>query len=316
MTQIKDLSLRAVQSTTVSLVWRAIDGYRARVKRFLLIVLRCAALIYFGTVALFAGFQRQLIYFPSRPFGTEEKMSQIAASIGFEPWRDAQGQRIGWRKVPPNGTAPKNRMIVFHGNAGCAFDRTQYAKGFGYLDQGQTWQTYLFEYPGYGSRPGTPSQEAFCAAGRAALEQLAREDTRPIYLTGESLGTGLACALAGEMPQKVAGLFLMTPFAALGDVASHHYPWLPVGLILRDRWESAAALRHYHGPVAVMIAGEDEIVTAAQGQKLYDSYTGPKKRWIDPDATHNTVANTESMPWWREVSDFLIENSGPRLSPR
>src|SRR5689334_7228572 len=101
-------------------------------------------------------------------------------------------------------------MIVFHGNAGAAFDRTQYAKGFGNIQQGQVWQTYLFEYPGYDSRPGSPSQESLCAAGREAIEQLAAEDSRPIYLTGESLGSGVACALAGAVPQEVSGLFLMT----------------------------------------------------------------------------------------------------------
>jgi hypothetical protein len=274
------------------------------------------ALIYFGTVALFAGLQRHLIYFPSRALASEEKMARIAAPLGLEPWHDSQGQRIGWRQMPPPNAPAGNRMVVFHGNAGCAFDRSQYAAGFGHLDAGQTWQVYLFEYPGYGGRPGVPGQESFCAAGRAAIEQLAMEDSRPIFLAGESLGSGPACALAGEMPQKVAGLFLMTPFATLGEVAAHHFPWLPVNLILRDRWDNAAALRRYHGPVAVMLAGEDEVVTMAQGQKLFDGYTGPKRHWIDPEATHNTVSNSAMLPWWREVSDFLIESGGPRLSPR
>ena len=61
-----------------------------------------------------------------------------------------------------------------------------------------------------------------------------------------------------------------------------------------------------------MIAGEDEVVTAAQSQKLYEGYTGPKSRWIDPDATHNTVSNSATLPWWREVSDFLLESAAPR----
>lgn len=280
-------------------------------KRFLLIVLRVILLTYVGSVAIFGFFQRKLIYFAPRPLATEQKMASLAASVGFEPWRDAQGQRIGWRQMLPEGMHPGNRMVVFHGNAGCAFDRTQYAKGFGHLRQGQLWQTYLFEYPGYDSRPGTPSQESFCAAGRAAVEQLAAEDSRLIFLTGESLGGGLACALAGELPQKIAGLFLMTPFATLGEVASHHYPWLPVRYILADRWDNVTALQKYHGPVAVMIAGEDEVVTAAQSKKLYNGYAGPKQRWLDADATHNTVSNSTFLPWWQEVSDFLLYNDKP-----
>lgn len=283
-------------------------------KRLLLIGLRSVILIYLGLLMLFGFFQRQLIYFPSRPLAPEEKMIRLAASVGFEPWRDAHGWRIGWRQIPPPGVHPANRMIVFHGNAGSAFDRTQYAKGFGYLQQGQTWQTYLFEYPGYDSRQGKPSQESFCAAGREAVEQLAVEDARPIYLTGESLGAGLACALAGELPEKISGIFLMTPFASLGEVASHHYPWLPANLILVDRWNNIEALRKYHGRLAVMIAGQDEVVTAAQSEKLYASYTGPKSRWIDADATHNTVSNSTFLPWWQDVSEFLLVDTRPHLS--
>lgn len=283
-------------------------------KRLLLVLLRSLVLIYLGTVSLFGFFQRKLIYFPSRPLAAEDKMTHLAASVGVEPWRDTHGQRIGWKQIPPAGVQPKNRMVVFHGNAGSAFDRTQYAKGFGNLEQGGMWQTYLFEYPGYDSRPGTPSQESFCTAGREAIEQLATEDSRPIFLSGESLGSGVACALAGDLPQQVAGIFLMTPFAVLGEVASHHYPWLPVSLILQDRWNNTEALRKYHGRVAVMIAGEDEVVTTAQSEKLYASYAGPKQRWFDTDATHNTVSNSTFLPWWQEVSDFLLTDTQPRLS--
>lgn len=284
-------------------------------KRFLRVALRSLLLIYMGTVTLFGLFQRKLIYFPSRPLATEEKMAHLAMSVGFEPWRDAHGQRIGWRQIPPAGVAPRNRMIVFHGNAGCAFDRSQYAKGFGNIQQGQAWQTYLFEYPGYDARPGAPSQESFCAAAGTAIEQLATEDARPIYLTGESLGSGVACALAGALPQKVAGIFLMTPFRSLGEVAAHHYPWLPIRLLLRDRWDSAEALGKYHGPVAIMIAGQDEVVTTVQGERLYAGYAGPKRRWFDSEATHNTVSNSTFLPWWQEVSDFLLTDTRQRLSP-
>jgi len=242
-------------------------------------------------------------------------MIQLAQSVGFEPWRDAHGQWIGWRQIPPAGAQPKNRMIVFHGNAGAAFDRSQYAKGFGHLEQGQTWQTYLFEYPGYDGRPGTPSQESLCAAAREAIGLLSTEDSRPIFLTGESLGSGVACMMAGELPQKVSGIFLMTPFSSLGEVGSHHYPWLPIRLLLRDHWNNTEALGKYHGRVAVMIAGQDEVVTTAQSEKLYASYAGPKQRWLDADATHNTVSNSTFLPWWQEVSDFLLTDTRQRLSP-
>jgi pimeloyl-ACP methyl ester carboxylesterase len=278
-----------------------------------LITLVCGiAVLYLGLVALLASNQRRLIYFPGRPLGSEEKMARIAVPLGLEPWRDAEGLRIGWRQVDPAAGPAPRRMVDFHGNAGSAFERSQYLLGFGRMDQGRTWQVFLFEYPGYDVRPGEPGEESFVAAGRKALEQLVAEDSRPIFLTGESLGGGLACRLAGMVPQQVAGLFLMTPFASMAEVGSHHYPWLPVNLVLRDRWDNVAALRNYHGPVAIMVAGQDEVVTSAQSHKLYESYSGPKRQWVDPDATHNTVSNAPAEAWWREVSDFLIEHAVPR----
>jgi uncharacterized protein len=288
--------------------------YLTWVKRIFIVLLCGLAVLYLAIVALFAAKQRQLLYFPGHALGSEEKMTKIAVPLGLEPWRDAQGVRIGWRQVAPPGGPALHRMIVFHGNAGTAFERSQYVIGFGRLDEGRTWQVFLFEYPGYDVRPGELGETAFRTAGLAALAQLAAEDSRPIYLTGESLGCGLACALAGDAPQQVSGVFLMTPFASLSEVGALHYPWLPVSLILRDRWDSAAALRKYRGPVAMMIAGQDEVVTPAQGDKLFESYAGPKRRWFDADATHNTVINAATEPWWREVTDFLLNDTRPRLS--
>jgi hypothetical protein len=66
-----------------------------------------------------------------------------------------------------------------------------------------------------------------------------------------------------------------------------------------------AALKDYRGPMAMLIAGRDEVVTAPQGHLLYASYAGPKRLWTEPEATHNTIDFSPYAPWWREVSEFL-----------
>ena len=286
--------------------------YSSVVKRAFIFMLCSLVVLYLAVVGLFAFNQRRLMYFPGRLLGPEEKMVYIAAPLGLEPWRDAQGVRIGWRQVtPPTGKASQ-RMVVFHGNAGTAFERSQYLMGFGRMDQGRTWQVFLFEYPGYDARPGQAERN-----GCSARPDAKRSRNWPRRIRGRFIsranrsGAGVACALAGELPQRIAGVFLMTPFAALSEVGAHHYPWLPVGLILRDRWDNVAALRKYHGPVAIMIAGQAEVLTAPQSRKLFDSYSGPKRDWFDADATHNTVINAPTEPWWREVTDFLLKNSPP-----
>jgi len=262
-------------------------------------------------------FQRQILYFPFHK--TQAGMLAKAAELRCQPWCDAKGDVIGWTSAR-NGRRAANRLILFHGNAGYALMRTQYLKGFEQLDDGRLWDVYLFEYPGFGARPGKLGQKSFTEAGLQAIQELKAADPRPIYLLGESLGSGLASTLAQRRPRDVAGLFLFTPYARMEDVAAHHFGLLPVRWMLLDRWNNVAALHDYRGPVAILIADQDEVVTAAQGRLLFESYAGPKRLWVEPGATHNTVNFSPEAPWWRQVSDFLlsprhVDDTPRRLSP-
>ncbi len=265
---------------------------------------RSLAFAWAAVVILVAVFQRSFIYFPSR--ASEAALIAEAQRHGLEAWRDASGQIIGWRRPRQPGVLAANRLLVFHGNAGYALHRWFYIAGFGDLDRGRTWDVHLLEYPGYGARSGDLGEKPFNAAASTALATLRAEDARAIFVLGESIGTGPACALAAAHPLQIAGVCLVTPFARLSEVAAHHYPFLPVRLILRDRWDSVAALAHYPGRLAARIAGQDEIIPAAQGRVLFDGFTGPKRLWIEPGAHHNELEIAPTNPWWREASDFLL----------
>lgn len=245
---------------------------------------------------LLAGCQNRLIYFPSR--GTEAALLREAQAEGVEPWRNPAGELIGWRKPDPTA---KRRLVAFHGNAGYALHRSYYAEGFGPLD----WEVYLFEYPGYGARDGSPGQDGFLSTGRAAIDALLAADQRPLYLLGESIGSGTACALARDLPDKIAGLILVIPFARFVEVAKAHFPYLPVGLILRDKYDNIAALERYRQPVAIALAENDEVIPPAQARKLHDAYAGPKLLITFPGATHNNFPTGWREPWWKQVTDFL-----------
>ncbi len=141
----------------------------------------------------------------------------------------------------------------------------------------------------------------------AAAEEALRNvpaDGRPLFVAGESLGTGVAAALAARHPERVAGLLLITPFLNLADVGRRHYPWLPVRLLLRDRYDSRAALRRYRGPAAFLLADHDEVVSAESGRLLYESYQGPKRLWRQAGG-HNTINYSPNAAWWRETAKFL-----------
>ncbi len=248
---------------------------------------------------MLAALQRQLIYYPE--VAAEDILLRAASGIGLRDWRDQDGELIGWR-TPTGGEAPR-RVVVFHGNAGYALHRQYYAAGF--LAQDPNWNVYLFEYPGYGARPGEPSEDDIKAAASRALEGLLASDARPVYLVGESLGSGVASYLASSFPEQVRGLLLVTPFTSLTDVAATHYGFLPVRTLLSERYDSMEALSHYRGPVAFLVAGSDEIVPATLGQKLYNSYGGPKWLRVEAGAGHNSLNLYPRADWWREALDFL-----------
>jgi pimeloyl-ACP methyl ester carboxylesterase len=126
-----------------------------------------------------------------------------------------------------------------------------------------------------------------------------------VILLGESLGSGVAVQVAAAEPTLVAGLLLATPFARMTEVAAHHYPYLPLRLLLRDRWDSLGAIRSYSGPVALILAGQDEVVGAAQGRRLAQACGGPTGVWEVPWATHNALSLRPGDPPWTEALAFL-----------
>ena len=266
--------------------------------RSLLRLARVCVLVYVGLCLTVAGCQNKMLYFPTRH--SESAALAHAAESGMEPWRDAQGKLIGWTRPAPRATA---RLLVFHGNAGCALDRICYVDAFG--GEGRMWEVCIMEYPGYGAREGSPGKDNFIAAGRAAVENLLATDKRPVFLLGESIGSGTAAALAGAMPEQIAGVAMVIPFARLEEVAKAKFPWLPVSLLLRDKFDNIAALAPFRGPAVFVIAENDEVVGPAQGRKLHAAYAGPKKLIVLPGATHNNFPTEPDAQWFRDVRDFL-----------
>ncbi|HET9553900.1 MAG TPA: hypothetical protein VFP50_13095, partial [Anaeromyxobacteraceae bacterium] len=161
---------------------------------------------------------------------------------------------------------------------------------------------------GYGARPGTPSADALTEAAVAAIDALAAEGA-PVWLLGESVGSGVAARATAARPEAVRGLLLVTPFADLAAVARRHYPMLPAFLI-RDRYAPARDLARWRGPAVVLAAGADEVTTLAQAQALFDALQGPKKLVVQDRATHNGLDLSPRLPVWDEVVAFLGGESG------
>jgi hypothetical protein len=259
--------------------------------------------LYLAAFLMLASMQRTFMYHPER--GDEKRFLELAKDEKVQPWRDAQNNLIGWHRVLD--VPAKNRLLILHGNGGHALTRTYFMDGLGALDNGATWEFYALEYPGYGWRDGQHTEAEIVADAEKALQLLTKNNSRPVFIAGESLGTGVACLLAAKYPGKVRGLFLVTPFTSTVDVAQGRFIVFPVGLALQDKYRAADALKKYNGRVAVLLAGKDIVVPTHFGQKLFDKYRGTKKLWIQSEAGHNTLDYNPRAQWWREVSNFLLD---------
>ena len=253
-----------------------------------------------GVVALWLG-QRRLLYFPDRE---DRRTAELRArALGLEPWTDGD-ELVGWRE-PLSAGAARPRLLVLHGNAGSALDRAYFVEAFRAAHPDRPLDVRLVEYPGYGPRPGAPTEAALVAAARAAIALARREGGGPVLLAGESLGGAVAALAAAADPSAVDGLLLVAPLSSVPAVARRHYPALPEALY-RDPFRADRALPRYGGPVAFLVAGQDEVVFAELCRALHDDQPGPKRLWEDPRAGHNTIRWDPGLPRWREMVAFLL----------
>jgi pimeloyl-ACP methyl ester carboxylesterase len=271
---------------------------KTRLKRRAIHMLLALGIAYSLFVLAAAIFQRRLIYFPRTiPPALAES---AAAELGFVPWRNPSGQIIGWKL--PATSSPVASVLITHGNAGCAIDRGYLA---GPIHDAAPVDVYVLEYPGYGSRGGSPDKRSILAAAEEAFGLLT--NSLPKYLVSESLGAGAACYLARTHPTEVAGLVLFMPYHNLASVAQQKMPLLPAYLLLLDRFNPAECLKDYRGPVKMVLAGADEIIPVESGRRLFEEYPGPKNLQIIPGAHHNDIAR-QSPAWWKEVFAFWQQN--------
>jgi hypothetical protein len=249
------------------------------------IIVAVAALLGLGAIFLH---QDRLLYFPARAPVEALARGPLRAWPSADDFRGLVAEPPG----PPRGTA-----IVFHGNAGHAGHRDHYADALVPLG----WRVLLAEYPGYGPRRGTPGEAALVDDAVETLERAHAAYGAPLVLVGESLGAAVAAQAGVRGAGRVAGLLLITPWDHLAHVGAHHYPWLPVGWMLRDPYDSARHLADFGRPVVVVVAERDRIVPARYGEALHASLRGPRHLVVVPGSDHNDWPGRVDAAWWDDV---------------
>ncbi|MEU4248920.1 alpha/beta fold hydrolase [Amycolatopsis sp. NPDC026612] len=243
------------------------------------VVLVAVVLVVLLTAALWA-LQRRLIYLPdTTPVPAAASVLPGAEDVRL---RTADGLELGAWYVRPPGREPTATVLVAGGNGGNRAGRAPLAAKLAQAGLA----VLVFDYRGYGGNPGDPSEDALALDVRAAHRFLTEERRIPpglLIFYGESLGCAVVTELALEHPP--AGLLLRSPFVDLPAVGAEIYPYLPVRLLLRDRFpvkEEAARLRV---PVVVVVGGRDSIVPPAQSREVAAAASA---RLVEiPGADHN-----------------------------
>jgi fermentation-respiration switch protein FrsA (DUF1100 family) len=244
--------------------------------------------------------QQRLMYFPDRRMDAPEAYGLS----GFEAvtLTAADGVRVtAWRHPAREGMP---LVIYYHGNGGhlgyrkAIYDALAQA-GFGVL---------ALSYRGYGTSEGAPSEQGIYADARATLDYAMQTMGVPlerIILFGESLGTGVAVQMASE--RRVGGVALQSPYTSITKRAGEIYFFVPVSLLLRDRYDSLAKIRDVHSPLLILHGERDMIVPARMGRELLAAANEPKRGVFYPQIGHYDFDVQETV---REVMKFLPLQGG------
>lgn len=235
-----------------------------------------AAVGYVALGALMFFAQRSLMYFP-------EPSRTAPSAAGFPQAEEitldtADGERVLAWHVPPRGDKPV--VLYFHGNGGSLrlrVDRFQrlIVDGIGLL---------ALSYRGYGGSSGRPTEAGLIEDARAAYAFAAARYPGRIALWGESLGSGVAIALAAEQP--VTHLILDAPFTSAVDIAAAAYPFLPVRYLMKDQFRSDERISRVTAPVLILHGEADRVIPIAFGERLLGMIAGKKQLVRFPGGDH------------------------------
>lgn len=253
--------------------------------------------------------QDRLIFFPQRL--SAERRADVVKRFPAAVENSlvaTDGTRLHAWLVRPPGDVPRPLVIYFGGNAE---DVSWMLEAIGDPRAGATPEVawLLVDYRGYGGSEGSPSERTLLADAPQWYDHAIRlpgVDPKRVFAFGRSLGSGVAVHLA--VTRLLAGVILVTPYDSLVAVAKHYYPYLPVGWMLKHRFDSIAHAPQLRIPLLCVIAEQDEVIPPASAERLFAAWAGPKRRMGLKDSGHNNTDGADHF--WPAVREFLGERRG------
>jgi uncharacterized protein len=285
---------------------QAIVRKRGKIARYVKRAFFSLAVVYLLIVVLMSVFETTLVY-PGR-----------AASVGnWNPrftreevvFRSEDGtELVGWYLPLENAS---RTVLVFHGNAeNVATTSAAYGDR---LRKTLEASVFVFDYRGFGKSTGTPSENLVIQDGNAALDWLLNREGKhanEVIYYGCSLGGGVALGVAERNPPQA--LILDRTFDTMVNAAFHNYPWLPVPLIMRNRFDNLGRISKLDMPVFQSHFEGDELVPLALGRRLAAS--AKSVTFLELPGGHHLARLPED--YWKELRDFVSQLEARERSPR
>jgi len=243
--------------------------------QLLVFYLVVVAAVYFG--------QRSLQYFPNRTNPGEPAQAGVPSMEIVTLVTDDKLELNAWFAAPKNKNG--NIVILYHGNAGHIGHRAIKAQHF--IDNGHG--VLLVDYRGFGGNPGKPTEQGLYKDGRAALRFLEDKGYSPaqFVIYGESIGSGVAVQMALEMQPRY--LILEAPFSSAADVAKKQYFFLPIDLLMKDRYDNIEKIADVTSSLLIIHGDEDVVIPIRLGKSLYEKANHPKE-FVDVNGgNHNNL---------------------------
>ena len=258
--------------------------------------LKLAACVALGFPVLIYFLQERLIFFP-QPLSEDPLKANTGAAIEAVSLVTTDQVRLhGWLVHATHTRAPAPILIYFGGNAEevswLASSAGRYAG----------WSLLLMNYRGYGKSEGKPGEAALFADALRIYDYAAgRAQGGRVAVMGRSLGSGVAVHLATQRP--LAGVILVSPYDSIESVAKGIYPFLPISLMLKHRFDSLSRAPGIKAPLLCLVASDDRVIPRPHSERLYAAWGGMKQwREIGP-ADHDSLAGEHG--YWEAIAAFL-----------
>ena len=250
--------------------------------------------IYFFILTYTYFYQRHLLYHPS-----ENNYSGDQLTVSVEKVKIKTQDNIELLSWYHNKNLNNYKTILFlHGNAGSLENRIHKINNFKNMDV----NFLLLSWRGFNGNDGEPTEKGLYEDAKSAVVWLKSKglNEKDIIIYGESLGTGVATEIAQN--KNFAGIILESPFTSMIDAGKDKYPYLPVRLLLKDKYESDKKINNINSPILIMHGKVDKIVPFHMGKKMYELANEPKYSYFSDYDDHMMEYNENLL---KALKDFI-----------